>query len=387
IILTMPQSGNISGDFGIFSSLLEDDDDFYQTCQEFLKTVEMLPSSPQNSLPKNNICDSLSTLMPSKSDQLELMSKCLLDDEEYVDQGLLWDLEASLKMEQDCMWSNLLTTTELDKAGDKLDVPPLSSPLMSEIESQLFQDLCGSDFESITPFLDRPHQKNEDPNSDDESSLSTGSVSSRSSDSEEEIDVVTIEKQRLAVGGSAQQDIPRTGTRSQTLASIKRCNLEIQQQHNYAAPSPLLCKETPAPKRAKTDRYLHVIRYSSPSKSLTFSPRSSDAEDEDRRRMHESLTFSPRSSDAEDEERRRTHNVLERQRRNELKHCLLALRDEVPELSKNDKASKVVILRKATEYVIRLKREHQKLNSEREKLEKKQQTLRRKFDQMRGISK
>ncbi|XP_078093127.1 myelocytomatosis oncogene homolog [Mustelus asterias] len=361
-MVTMPQSGNLDSDFDIFSSLLKDDDDFYQTCEEFLKTVEMLPTSPQSSLPKANICDSLSTLIPSKSDQLELMSEFLLDD----DQGLIWDLEASLKMEQDCMWSNLLTTAELDKVGDKLDVLPVSSPLMSEIESHFFQDLCGSGLETITPFLDRPHQESEDPNSDDESSLSPSSVSSRSSDSEEEIDVVTIEKQRLAVGSTAKQEIPRTGTRSQTLATIKRCNLEIQQQHNYAAPSPLFSNTLLAPKRAKMDSCLHVTRYSSPSKSLTFSPK---------------------SSDAEDEERRRTHNVLERQRRNELKHCLLALRDEVPELSMNVKASKVLILRKATEYVIRLKGEQQKLNAEREKLQKKQQQLRRKVDQMQRISK
>ncbi|XP_041060521.1 myelocytomatosis oncogene homolog [Carcharodon carcharias] len=362
----MPQSRNINCDFDIFSSLLDNDDDFYETCEEFLKTVEMLPTSTQSPLPKANMCDSLSTLIPSKSDQLELMSEFLLDDEEFIDQGLIWDLEASLKMEQDCMWSNLLATTELDKIGDKLDVLPVSSPLMSEIESQFFQDLCGSGLESISPLLDRPHQENEDPNSDDESSLSTGSVSSRSSDSEEEIDVVTIEKQRLALGSTTKQEMARTGTRSQTLASIKRCSLEIQQQHNYAAPSPLLCREPPAPKRAKTDSYLHVTKHSSPNKPSNFSPR---------------------SSDAEDEERRKTHNVLERQRRNELKHCLLALRDEVPELSKNDKASKVVILRKATEYVIRLKVEQQKLNAEREKLQKKQQQLRRKFEQMQRISK
>ncbi|XP_067913736.1 N-myc proto-oncogene protein-like [Heterodontus francisci] len=108
------------------------------------------------------------------------------------------------------------------------------------------------------------------------------------------------------------------------------------------------------------DRYLYETKYSSPNKSSTWSPK---------------------PSDTEDEERRWTHNVLKRQRRNEVKHCLLALRDEVPELSKNDKASKVVILRKATEYVNRLKAEQQKLNAEREKLQKEQQQMRRKFSE------
>ncbi|XP_067856847.1 myelocytomatosis oncogene homolog [Heptranchias perlo] len=354
----MPQSGNIDCELDIFPSLLEEED-FYQTCEDFLKSVEMLPTPP---LPKANLCESLSNLIPSKSDQLELMSELLLDDEELLEQSFIWDLEASLKMEpsmitQDCMWSSLLATAELDRVGEKLDALPVTSPLMSEIESQFFQDLSGSGLESIGPCLGSPDQENEDQISDDEGSLSTGSGSSSSSDLEEEIDVVTIEKQTRGAG-SGEEAVPRRSeTRSQILASIKRCSLEIQQQHNYAAPSPQLAREQPAPKRTKTDSYL---QHSSPNRSKSSSPRSSDAEDEDRRR---------------------THNVLERQRRNELKHCLFSLRDQVPELSKNDKASKVVILRKATEYVSRLKAEEQKLIAEREKLHKKQQQLRRRLEQ------
>ncbi|XP_067893611.1 N-myc proto-oncogene protein-like [Heterodontus francisci] len=226
----------------------------------------------------------------------------------------------------------------------------------THIESQSFQDLSGSGLESISLVSEMPHQENEDPNSDGESSLSTGSTPSHSSVSEEETDVVTTEKQRLAVGSIAKGKSPRN--HSQTLASIKRCSLEIQQQHNYAAPSLLLRREPPAPQRAITDRYLHEAKYSSPNKSLTLSPR---------------------PSDEEDEERRRTRNVLKRQRRNELKHCLLAFQDEVPELTKNDKASKAVILKKAAEYVSRLKAQQQKLNAEMEKLQKKQQQMRHKF--------
>uniref|UniRef100_A0A8C9MZE8 BHLH domain-containing protein n=1 Tax=Serinus canaria TaxID=9135 RepID=A0A8C9MZE8_SERCA len=56
------------------------------------------------------------------------------------------------------------------------------------------------------------------------------------------------------------------------------------------------------------------------------------------------------SSDSEENDKRRTHNVLERQRRNELKLSFFALRDEIPEVANNEKAPKVVILKKATEY-------------------------------------
>ncbi|XP_067875998.1 N-myc proto-oncogene protein-like [Heterodontus francisci] len=229
----------------------------------------------------------------------------------------------------------------------KEDTFPVSSPLMSEIESQFFQDLSGSGLESSSPFSEKPNQENKNPKY-----LSTGSVSSLSSGSEEEVDVVTSEKQRLAVGSIAKGKSPEIGTRSQTRASIKWCSLEIQQQHNYAVPSPLLSRKLPAPKRARTERYLRETKYSSPNKSLTLSPR---------------------TSDAEDKERQRTHNVPKKQRRNELKHCRLALRDEVLELSKNDKASKVVILRKTREYISRLKAEQKKLKAEREKLQDKQQ--------------
>eukprot|EP01031_Cornospumella_fuschlensis_P009502 gene9502-11662_t len=60
---------------------------------------------------------------------------------------------------------------------------------------------------------------------------------------------------------------------------------------------------------------------------------------------------SPPRSDSEDgSDKRRTHNVLERQRRNELKMSFVALRDKVPAVADNDKAAKVVILKKATEF-------------------------------------
>uniref|UniRef100_A0A8C6SSI5 BHLH domain-containing protein n=1 Tax=Neogobius melanostomus TaxID=47308 RepID=A0A8C6SSI5_9GOBI len=66
--------------------------------------------------------------------------------------------------------------------------------------------------------------------------------------------------------------------------------------------------------------------------------------------------FSSRNSvEVEDEEeRRRTHNVMERQRRNELKNCFMRLRDNVPELTRNEKASKVVILKKARDCIFNL---------------------------------
>uniref|UniRef100_A0A4W3ILR8 BHLH domain-containing protein n=1 Tax=Callorhinchus milii TaxID=7868 RepID=A0A4W3ILR8_CALMI len=84
-----------------------------------------------------------------------------------------------------------------------------------------------------------------------------------------------------------------------------------------------------------------------------------------------------------DNERRRTHNILERQRRNDLRSSFLTLRDQIPELVKNDKAAKVIILKKATEYVRSLQSEEHKLLSEKEKLKAKQQLLVKRLEEIR----
>ncbi|NXD09890.1 MYCN protein, partial [Nothocercus nigrocapillus] len=96
-----------------------------------------------------------------------------------------------------------------------------------------------------------------------------------------------------------------------------------------------------------------------------------------------SKSSSPRNSDSEDSERRRNHNILERQRRNDLRSSFLTLRDHVPELVKNEKAAKVVILKKATEYVHSLQAEEQKLLLEKEKLQARQQQLLKKIEYKR----
>uniref|UniRef100_A0A663N8U0 BHLH domain-containing protein n=1 Tax=Athene cunicularia TaxID=194338 RepID=A0A663N8U0_ATHCN len=68
-------------------------------------------------------------------------------------------------------------------------------------------------------------------------------------------------------------------------------------------------------------------------------------------------------------DKRRTHNVLERQRRNELKLSFFALRDQIPEVANNEKAPKVVILKKATEYVLSIQSDEHRLIAEKEQLE------------------
>ena len=71
---------------------------------------------------------------------------------------------------------------------------------------------------------------------------------------------------------------------------------------------------------------------------------------------------------------RATHNILERQRRNDLKLRFSLLRDHIPELSNNEKAPKIQILRKGLEYLTMLKREEQTLIADKE-LEKQKKLI------------
>ncbi|NXD68757.1 MYCN protein, partial [Eolophus roseicapillus] len=189
-------------------------------------------------------------------------------------------------------------------------------------------------------------------------------------DEEEEIDVVTVEKRRSSSNKAVTTLTITVRPKNTTFPSVrtqqnelilKRC-APIHQQHNYAAPSPYMeSEEAPPQKKLKTE----VPRPVKP----TIPPKSKSS--------------SPRNSDSEDSERRRNHNILERQRRNDLRSSFLTLRDHVPELVKNEKAAKVVILKKATEYVHSLQAEEQKLLLEKEKLRARQEQLLKKIEYKR----
>nr|XP_020639902.1 N-myc proto-oncogene protein [Pogona vitticeps] len=189
-------------------------------------------------------------------------------------------------------------------------------------------------------------------------------------DDEEEIDVVTVEKRRSSSYKSVTTlTIAVRPKNATTFASVrtqphevllKRC-APIHQQHNYAAPSPYIESEEVPPQKKLKNEAPRLVKTAAPPK-----PKS----------------CSPRNSDSEDSERRRNHNILERQRRNDLRSSFLTLRDHVPELVKNEKAAKVVILKKATEYVHSLQAEEHKLLLEKEKLQVRQQQLIKKLEHM-----
>ncbi|XP_031228820.1 protein S-Myc [Mastomys coucha] len=142
----------------------------------------------------------------------------------------------------------------------------------------------------------------------------------------------------------------------------KRSDL-IQEQHNYAAPPlPYVEREDARPqKKPRSHASLRPLNRVPPPKA----PRSG----------------SRKNSVLGDVERRRNHNMMERQRRDLMRFSFLNLRDLVPELMHNKKAAKVVILKKATEYIHTLQADESKLLAERKKLYERQQQLLEKIKQ------
>ncbi|XP_033999498.1 N-myc protein isoform X1 [Trematomus bernacchii] len=224
---------------------------------------------------------------------------------------------------------------------------------------------------------------------------------------EEEIDVVTVEKRRSSINKASplttgtvtisvhpkSQDGRGSGASSRFVSRapqeliLKRSSVH-QQQHNYAAPSPYASDDDPSPppkKQRTTDSPRPPTRtISSSSTSSSMSCSSFSGTSGVRSKRSHSGDSSPRgSSDSEDSERRRNHNILERQRRNDLRSSFLTLRDHVPELAHNEKAAKVLILKKATEYVSSLETEEMRLQQEKDRLQARWQQLMRRLDQGR----
>lgn len=380
----MLQSFSQSPDW-LYSEPLLFDDEF---CQSLMKDLQMLPKPPQSPPMKTGLGG---TKPLSKEDQLSYVSDILLEDH---DMQLNWncdffhsdaaekDGEPSQPCSpleesgEDCLWQCLAGDKSLE---EKLVSSVLgSSPLLSDINTSIFEEIAGSTLDCQNLMdTQKPNEATSDYGSTG-GELSTYS----SSDSEEEIDVVTVV--RCSSSPSPTPSLADLSVRQQKQEEeqrvLQRHHFEIQLQHNYAAP----CPASPPPssysssnKRSRGSDGSSRYHHSSRSSSSSSSPSSS--------RYHHHHNSSRNSTETEDEEeRRRTHNVMERQRRNELKNCFVHLRDNVPELSHNDKASKVVILKKARECINSLEHESHRLQSKRDKLRAKQEELKARLELLRS---
>ncbi|XP_061544196.1 myc proto-oncogene protein-like [Phycodurus eques] len=343
----------------LYSEPLLFDDDF---CQSLMKDLQSLPTPPQSPPTKAAGAAGRGGEPLSSGDQLSFVSDILLEDH---DMQLNWNCAfihekagtfgggggrrrrpSEEESGEDGLWRCL--------ASDKPASSVLgSSPLLSDMDTAIFEGLAGSTLDC--------HDLTESRESGEATSdyCSTGGEMSTysSSDSEEEIDVVTVGRRPSADPSSRRQ---KRRDEEEERCALRRHHLEIQLQHNYAAPRPA----SPPPSSSnKRPRGGHCAASSPSARHQQSSRHAADAEDE--------------------EERRRTHNVMERHRRNELKNCFVRLRDNIPELSRNDKASKVVILKKATDCIRGLEGHAHQLQAKRDKLRARQEELKARLQRLR----
>lgn len=223
------------------------------------------------------------------------------------------------------------------------------------------------------------------------------------SDSEEEIDVVTVERNyQLTVPVKRKYDSdgesPTQKTKTVTLTIQRKagCTQTIDKKpskhtrvdcptdvHNYSLPVTSLKRIHSLPSSPLTPKYSKKLKreHSIPSELRKVVQKLKPASS-----VSSSCSSSRSSSDSEEycETGKRTqHNVLERKRRTDLKLSFFRLRDAVPELEGQERAPKVVILRKASNYIQHLNSDHRRYEKEIDDLKAKREKLKRTLAKLR----
>lgn len=218
------------------------------------------------------------------------------------------------------------------------------------------------------------------------------------SDSEEEIDVVNVETQKKQVQPAAPRKQTTVTVRTIRADDIKKEPGDVVQKtvtlrvkvdsppdvHNYSLPHshsvkrvrslPISPADSPQPVK-KFKRELSVPELKRVCQKLEASGHSRGG----RSSNCSSSASSRNSSDSEEsfEGKRTQHNVLERKRRNDLKYSFFSLRDIVPDLTKQERAPKVLILKRASEYIKTLSEEGSQLEAEKSALTLRHEQLKR----------
>lgn len=152
---------------------------------------------------------------------------------------------------------------------------------------------------------------------------------------DEEIDVVTVEKNKYPAEKRVSHSAPETPVTS-PLKKKQRLMSRVSSSHSGSS------------------RYRHMSSY------------------RQRRRISRIEV-----------ERRASHNVLERKRRNDLKSSFNTLREHVPDLESNEKAPKVLILQKAACYITEIKQLDARLMEEKFEEQRKQEILLHKLHKLK----
>uniref|UniRef100_A0A8C5TS33 Myc proto-oncogene protein n=1 Tax=Malurus cyaneus samueli TaxID=2593467 RepID=A0A8C5TS33_9PASS len=363
--------------------------------EDIWKKFELLPTPPLSPSRRSSLA--AASCFPSTADQLEIVTELLGGD--MVNQSFICDPDDETVKSiiiQDCMWSGFSAAAKLEKVvSEKLasyqaarreggpaarpdrrpprrrhrhqdwprppPPPPASTCTTGRRRRRLHRPLGGVSVpaERAGPAGRSARRQPRVPAGDEPPTTSSDSEEEQEED--EEIDVVTLAEAN-EYESSTESSTDTSEEHSKPHHSplvLKRCHVNIH-QHNYAAP-PSTKVEYPAAKRLRLDSG-RVLKQISNNRKCS----------------------SPRTSDSEENDKRRTHNVLERQRRNELKLSFFALRDEIPEVANNEKAPKVVILKKATEYVLSIQSDEHRLIAEKEQLRRRREQLKHKLEQLRN---
>ncbi|KAM4044368.1 protein L-Myc isoform 2-T2 [Anomaloglossus baeobatrachus] len=261
---------------------------------------------------------------------------------------------SSVVLRSDCMWSSFSTREHLEKV--------INERLSSAASRPASATQTVSESEVLEPVVSPVEQTAIVPALIPEKIAHSSGSESTSDSEEDEIDVVTVGKQKSYHG---RQPVTIT-----VRADPKLFHISIhQQQHNYAArlppePSATSSEDCPSPSAEEPGE----ISCSAPP----CSPSSSNS------------TTQSGGSDSEDMAKRKNHNFMERKRRNDLRSRFLALREEVPGLAHASKSPKVVVLSKATEYLNGLVSAEQQLVAEKVRLRTRHQQLLRRISQLKS---
>nr|XP_015811988.2 transcriptional regulator Myc-1 isoform X1 [Nothobranchius furzeri] len=346
-----------------------EEEDFYPPPQSHLlpgpgediwKKFELLltpPLSPSRTPPQNDSHLSAAEHLDAVSDLLDEDTNSSSFLQSFIIQDCMWSSSFAAASKLERMVSKRLASLQSRRDSSDTDsIPDVSSEPQvsrSQVKPEYLQDLHTAASKCINPGVVFPFATTSEKQNLDGEGMEMGSeldlespqLSSSDSESEEEeedgeeaeIDVVTVDRRRTSRPSEASPLV------------LKRSHINVQ-QHNYAAPRPV-------GKRRRTE---------------------ATGTGQSRRRRCWSPWY-----DGEDKDKRRTHNVLERQRRNELRVSFLSLRDEVPELKDKDKTSKVVILKKATEFIMELSEEEDRIRRTKDELMKRSEELRGRLQLLR----
>jgi len=310
------------------------------------------PCSPSRSFGESSDCDELTSDI-TDLERLHDVSESLDSTFDICSNSCSRAIDhLQSKLISDCMWSG------------NHDNEPLVRPVyFSKVEyskkftiepEELYPTPCPSPSPSSSDASDYTSSNDcVDPTSVFPFPLSNvnDSISSQS-DSDEEIDVVTVDTKPLTI------DVGRIDGRPPKRKFGHLNKPSIIYAKIQTTPTLRKSKSLP-PKLSSSSSSLRQL-------SITTNNSNSSAEDSDpeMRRVN-----------------RVNHNVLERKRRIDLKKSFERLKECVPGIEVKDRAPKVIVLKKASEYVLSLTKQEADLFKQRELLQKQNDMLQLKLEQ------